>query len=164
MYFYLYQPENTCPFTALDLSWRKSSVLATERTMMSRTWKTELDTAAFYSDRLHSSRSVNQRYGFSSSVGPLARALRWALSETYYHFACLSVCLSVCLFVLCPRPFTHFRLTFDRFGWNLAVRTHLGSDSLLWSFSHRRPLAAELWTINLIFRGEGHAKCFSYSS
>ena len=61
---------------------------------------------------------------------------------------CLSVCLSFCLVSSPVHP-----LPVDRFGWNLVVRTHLGSNSLLWSFSHLCPLAAELWTKNLIFRG-----------
>ena len=74
----------------------------------------------------------------------LVRALRWALSDPYYHFACLYAC---------PVSSPVHPLLVDWFGWNLAVRTHLGSNSLLWSFSHLRPLAAELWTKNVIFRG-----------
>ena len=65
---------------------------------------------------------------------------------------CVSVCLFVCLFV-CPVSSPVHPLPVDQFGWNLAVRTHLGSNSLLWSFSQWRPLAGELWTKNLIFRG-----------
>jgi len=56
----------------------------------------------------------------------------------------LSLAVSICLSPVHPLPV-------DRFGWNFIVRTHLGSNSLLLSFIHLRPLAAELWTKNLIF-------------
>jgi len=78
--------------------------------------------------------------------------LLWALSDLYCQSRCLSLCLSVCL-SFCPLSSPVHPLSVGRFGWNLAVRTHLGSNSLLWSFRHWRPLAAELWTKNLIFRG-----------
>jgi len=58
---------------------------------------------------------------------------------------CVSVCLSFYLVSSPVRP-----LPVDRFGWNLAVRTHLSSNSLLLSFIHLRPLVAELWTKSLI--------------
>jgi len=63
----------------------------------------------------------------------------------------LSVSMSVCLSVCLSAPI--HPLPVDRFGWNLAVRTHLGSTCFVLSFSHRRPLAAELWTKSFIFRG-----------
>ena len=58
----------------------------------------------------------------------------------------LSVDVSVC-----PVSSPVHPLPVDRFWWNLAVRTHLGSNSLLLSFIHLHPLTAELWTKNLIF-------------
>jgi len=63
------------------------------------------------------------------------------LSDPYYQSTCLSVCLS-----FCPVSSPVHPLPVDWFGWNLVVRTHLGSNSLLLSFIHLRPLAAELWT------------------
>ena len=86
----------------------------------------------------------------------LVRALCWAISDPYYQLrcrsVCLFVCLSVCLFV-CPVFSPVHPLPVDRFSWNLVVRTHLGPNLLLWSFSPQRPLAAELWTKNIKIRG-----------
>jgi len=54
----------------------------------------------------------------------------------------VSVCLFVCRSVRCPRPFTHFQLTdFDETWLKLVA----------FKFHPPAPLAAELWTKNLIF-------------